>query len=434
MVFSENPNREREIGIEVFYTSTKGTGGRLKVNYEDFIVDEISIYPEKAENGKYAIAKITSTNWETNRLVRMISKNLGITRNKITFAGTKDKRAITSQLFSIEAPVEAVRALSMHQVLVEDVYASKKHITIGDLVGNAFKIKLRNTELKGEEMASNVVQTRNELEALGGFPNFFGVQRFGSIRPVTHLVGKHIVHGDFEKAVMVYIGNPNDEEDESSRIPRQRLQETMDFDTAMQEFPRTLTFERMLIGWMQRNTGDWCGAIRTLPPNLQMMFVHAYQSYLFNLILSERIRRGIPLDRPVVGDVVLPADKTGYADHDKPVPVTKFNLDLVEKSLRERKAFLSGVLFGSESKYAEGEMGEIERTIVEREGVKLEDFIVPQIQECSSKGSRRELLAPFKDLRLDCAEDSMDIAFTLGKGCYATVMLREIMKSDLLDY
>jgi tRNA pseudouridine13 synthase len=434
MVFSENQNREREIGIEVFYTSTKGTGGRLKVNYEDFIVNEISIYPEKADNGKYAIAKITSTNWETNRLVRMISKNLGITRNRITFAGTKDKRAITSQLFSIEAPVDDVKALSMHQVKVEDVYASKKHITIGDLVGNAFQIKLRHTDLKGAEMAAAVTQTRDELEAVGGFPNFFGVQRFGAIRPVTHLVGKHIVHGDFEKAVMIYIGNPNDEEEESSRIPRQRLQETMDFETAMREFPRTLTFERMLIGWVLRNPGDWSGAIRTLPPNLQMMFVHAYQSYLFNLILSERIRRGIPLDRPIVGDVVLPADKTGYADHDKPVPVTKFNLDLVEKSVRERKAFLSGVLFGSESKFAEGEMGEIERKVIETEGVKLNDFIVPQIAECNSRGSRRELLAPFKDLRLDCAEDSVDIAFTLGKGCYATVMLREFMKSDLLDY
>ena len=434
MVYSENPNREREIGIEVFYTSTKGTGGRLKLNYDDFIVDEVSIFPERTENGKYAIAKITSTNWETNRLVRMIARNLGITRNKITFAGTKDKRAVTSQLFSIEAPVEAVRALSMHQVLVEDVYPSKKHITIGDLIGNTFKIKLRNTELKGEEMATSVYQTRDELEALGGFPNFFGVQRFGSIRPVTHLVGKHIVHGDFEKAVMVYIGNPNDEEDECSRLPRQHLQETMDLETAMQEFPRTLTFERMLIGWVLRNPGDWSGAIRTLPPNLQMMFVHAYQSYLFNLILSERIRRGIALDRPIVGDVVLPADRSGYADHDKPVPVTRFNLDLVEKSVREHKAFISGVLFGSESKFAEGEMGEIERKVITTEGVQLQDFIVPQIAECNSRGSRRELIAPFKDLKLDLAEDSVDLAFTLGKGCYATVMLREFMKSDLLDY
>jgi tRNA pseudouridine13 synthase len=434
MVYSENPNRESEIGIEVFYTSTKGTGGRLKVNYEDFIVDEVSIYPEKTENGKYAIAKITSTNWETNRLVRMISKNLGITRNKITFAGTKDKRAITSQLFSIEAPVEAVQALSMHQVMVEDVYASKKHITIGDLIGNSFRIKLRNTELKGVEMATSVAQTSKDLEALGGFPNFFGVQRFGSIRPVTHLVGKHIVHGDFEKAVMMYIGNPNDEEDDSSRLPRQHLQETMDLETAMQEFPRTLTFERMLIGWLLRNPGDWSGAIRTLPPNLQMMFVHAYQSYLFNLMLSERIRKGIPLDRPIVGDVVLPADRTGYADHDKPVPVTRFNLDLAEKSMKEHKAFVSGVLFGSESKFAEGEMGEIERKVVTTEGVQLQDFIVPQIAECNSRGSRRELVSPFKDLKVQCGEDSMDMSFILGKGCYATVMLREYMKSDLLDY
>jgi tRNA pseudouridine13 synthase len=434
MVYSENPNREREIGIEVFYTSTKGTGGRLKADVADFVVNEVSIFPERTENGKYAIAKITSTNWETNRLVRMISRNLGITRNKITFAGTKDKRAITSQLFSIEAPVEAVRALSMHQVVVEDVYASKKHITIGDLIGNSFQIKLRDTALRGEEMATTVSQTCNELKALGGFPNFFGVQRFGSIRPVTHLVGKHIVHGDFEKAVMMYIGNPNDEEDECSRLPRQRLQETGDLEQAMREFPWTLTFERMLIGWVLRNPGDYSGAIRTLPPNLQMMFVHAYQSYLFNLILSERIRRGIPLDRPIVGDVVLPADRNGNADHDKPVPVTKFNLDMVEKSMRERRAFVSGVLFGSESKFAEGEMGEIERNVVTNEGVQLKDFIVPQIAECNSKGSRRELISPFKDLQLECSEDAVDIAFTLGKGCYATVMLREIMKSDLLDY
>ena len=145
----------------------------------------------------------------------------------------------------------------------------------------------------------------------------------------------------------------------------------MDLETAMRSSPGTLTFERMLIGWVLRNPGDWSGAIRTLPPNLQMMFVHAYQSYLFNLILSERIRRGIPLDRPIVGDVVLPADRSGYADHDKPVPVTKFNLDLVEKSVSEHKAFVSAVLFGSESKFAEGEMGEIERKVVTAEGVGL---------------------------------------------------------------
>ena len=188
MVYSENPNREREIGIEVFYTSTKGTGGRLKADVTDFIVNEISVYPERTENGKYAITKITSTNWETNRLVRMISKNLGITRNKITFAGTKDKRAITSQLFSIEAPVEAVQALSMHQVVVENVYASKKHITIGDLIGNSFQIRLRDTVLKGEEMAASMSQTRSELEAIGEFPNFFGVQRFG-LDPTGHTSG-----------------------------------------------------------------------------------------------------------------------------------------------------------------------------------------------------------------------------------------------------
>ena len=115
-------SREAIIGLEIFYTDTRGIGGRLKRSPEDFLVEEISSYPERVEGGKVTIAKVTAQNWEMNRLVRELSKALGISRDGIGFAGTKDKRAITSQLMSFHAPVERVMGINVHQVRVEDAY------------------------------------------------------------------------------------------------------------------------------------------------------------------------------------------------------------------------------------------------------------------------------------------------------------------------
>ena len=427
--------REARIGLEVFYSDTPGMGGRLKRSPEDFLVEEISAYPERVENGSYTIAKVTSQNWEMNRLVRELSKALGISRDRIAFAGTKDKRAITSQLMSFQAPVDLVMSVRVHQVTVEGAYPAKKALTIGDLTGNRFQIKVTEPELKGTELTASLDGTARVLREVGGFPNFFGVQRFGAVRPVTHEVGKWIIKDDFEKAIMTYAGNPVPQENEGSREARAKLEETRDFQQAIGYFPKTLTFERMVIGFLARNPGDYVGAIQVIPPNLQMMFVHAYQSYLFNRMLSERIRRGLPLNRPLVGDIVLPADRLGLPDHDHGVPVTAQNIDLVERQVRAGRAFVSGVLFGSESVLSEGVMGEIERKVIDDEGLQKKDFMVPQLHQCSSKGSRRELLARITDLRYAVTEDAVDFSFSLNKGCYATCLLREFMKKgELMDY
>lgn len=426
--------REREIGLVVYFTDTPGSGGRLKREAEDFVVEEVSKYPPEKPEGKVCVARVTATNWETNRLIRQMSKALGISRDRIGFAGTKDKRAVTSQLMSFEAPVDQVMSLRLPQVRVEDAYMARRGMTIGDLIGNDFRIRVRDTLLEGGELKASLEDTESALRTLGGFPNFFGVQRFGAVRPVTHLVGRAIVKGDLEQAVFLYIGNPHEDEDEASRAAREALQRDRDYAAALRDFPKKLTFERMVIGFLERNPGDFAGAICVLPPNLQMMFVHAYQSYLFNLILSERMRRGIPLNAPVVGDVVLPADKDGNPDHDKQVPVTRTNLDLVERQVRDRRAFVSATLFGSDSVLAEGEMGEIERKVIESEGLEPGDFLIPAIPHCSSRGSRRELVCQYRDLRISLGEREYTASFFLGKGCYATVLLREFMKSDLMAY
>jgi tRNA pseudouridine13 synthase len=426
--------REKELGIEVFFTDTPGVGGKLRKDPEDFVVEEISDFPEKDENGRYTIAKVTSINWEMNRLVRQLAKSLRISRNKIGFAGTKDKRAVTTQLMSFEAPIENVTSLYIHQVAITDAYRARKPITIGDLIGNFFKIRIRECLYHDEELAKILKETLTILERSGGFPNFFGIQRFGAIRPITHHVGKYIIKRDFERAVMTYVANPTDYESEEVREARQNLEETRDFETALRVFPKKLLFERTVISHLVKHPEDYAGAIRSLPGNLQMMFVHAYQSYLFNKILSERIRREFPLNRPTVGDIILPADAKGLPDHDHYVLVTEENIDLAEKRVAEDKAFVSGVLFGSESEFAEGEMGAIEREIIENEGITKKDFVVPELPQCSSRGSRRELLARMKNLTYFVENDEVLISFSLDRGCYATALLREIMKADVISY
>jgi tRNA pseudouridine13 synthase len=425
---------EETIGISVFLTDTPGIGGRLRKEPEDFIVDEISNELERVERGKYTAARIRSRNWETNRLVRQLARKLRISRRKIRFAGTKDKRAITTQLFQFDVLAEMVDSLSMADVEVLDVFQTDERLDIGDLYGNEFIVGVRDLEMPIDEAYDVSFETGSKIIEIGGFPNFFGVQRFGVIRPVTHLVGKHIIKGDFEEAVMTYVGNPIEGEHEDAFEARKALQEDRDYAKALVNFPEKLSFEKALLNHLVKNPDDFVGALGQLPENLLLMFVHAYQSYLFNKMLSLRMKEDIPLDIPTVGDLILPLNKYGLPDHNNSIPVRERNLEKVTDQAKRKRAFVSAVLFGTKSELAKGDMGEIEKKVIDEEGVENRDFFVGQMSRLSSKGMRREILAPMDEIEIHKTEDSVLFDFRLNKGCYATSLLREFMKADPTSY
>lgn len=426
--------RESELGLEVFLTEDiQGTGGKLRKTPEDFVVDEISVLLPASQDGRFVIAKVWHRNWEANRLVRRLGSNLRVGRSKVGFAGTKDGRSIATQLMSFDAPIEAVRSLAIPDVKILDAYLARRMITIGDLIGNRFQIGVADVDTN-RDLRGICQAVRSRLDEAGGFPNFFGVQRFGSVRPITHLIGKDLIRGDFEGAVMRYVANPMEEEDSEVNDARRTLEQTRDFERALREFPMKLTFERTMIEYLRDKQGDYLGALRALPKNLLMMFVHAYQSYLFNRILSERIRRNISISEPVEGDLVLPLNKMSLPDHDNPIAVSKDNLDKAIRNAREGKAFVSGLLYGTDSTFASGPMGEIERHIIESEKIDRLDFQIVGLREASSKGTRRELLAQCKDLMIDLGKGGITFSFVLNKGCYATSLLREFMKADISQY
>src|SRR5437667_466447 len=422
---------ERDVGIEGYLTSTPGVGGTAKASADEFIVEEVSARRPKSAGGPYAIATIRVRNWETNRLVREFARALHISRRRIGFAGTKDKRALTTRLFSFEnVPVETLSSLRMKDLEVLDAYPSDRPLEIGDLTGNRFRVLVRGLAVPAEKAEVVVAETARQLRIRGGFANFFGVQRFGSVRPITHVVGRHIVRGEFREAVEAYVANPLEGEDHESYEVRSALRDTGDVRQALRSYPRAYGFEKAILNRLATRPEDFVGALRALPFNLQMMFVHGYQSFLFNRILSERIRRGLPIHEPVAGDLVLPADLRGLPDRSRTIEVTCDNLERASKRCREGKAWVSGILYGSEPEWAGGEPGQIEKAVVASEGIRPEDFIIPEIPRISSKGTRREILAPMRDLVARLEGGNLSLAFELTRGSYATSLVREFTKSE----
>jgi tRNA pseudouridine13 synthase len=425
---------EKKIGIKIFLTQKPGLGGKLRVKPEDFLVKEISILPPEKKGGKFTIAEITCTSWETNLLIRELSDRLHISKQRINFAGTKDKRAKTTQAMSFfNVPLEKIKDIKIKNVELKNVYQSDKPIKLGSLNGNYFEIILRG--IKQNLTSKQVLEIASVIKDNGGFPNFFGIQRFGIIRPITHIVGKHIVNGDFEKAAMTYIANPIKGEDEETFNLRSNLEKTRDFSQALKIYPNRLSFEKAILNKLVVNPDDFVGGLKELPKNLLTMFVYAYQSYLFNCILSMRLAKGLPLNQAVEGDVVLAFRKGAFDE--LPIPVTKNNIDKVNFQISKGKAAVSTVLFGYDSVFSEGEMGEIEQKVIESENFNPRDFIIPEIPFISSSGSRRSIVGFVTDFDFKIIDDNISsgkkalfLKFQLEKGSYATSLLREFMKAD----
>jgi tRNA pseudouridine13 synthase len=430
---------EQNVGIETFFSKAEGIGGKLRTIPEDFKVRERFTDHEEKKEGLFTIAQITSKNWETNALVRTLSKNLKISRNRIHFAGTKDKRSVSTQLFSFyNIPVEKIQQLAVKDVFISDVYISDKKTFLGDLIGNHFDICIRN--ISKAITSQTISQLIVPIREVNGFPNFFGIQRFGIIRPITHLVGKKIVKAQFEEAVMTYLTFLDDHEDSSAYKARKTLAETHDFKQAFHRFPSYLTYEKALLNHLQKHPDDFVGSLKTLPKNLITMFVYAYQSYLFNRILSQRIKKKLPIHQAIEGDIIV--EKHGGNPTERYFHVNGVNIEKVNKQIGKGKADVSCVLVGFHSEFARGMMGEIEHTIFEKESIDKRDFIIPLLPIASSEGLRRSIFAPLTNLSYEINDDLfhankqvLHLRFDLQKGCYATSFLREIMKAnDIRDY
>ncbi|HXY86883.1 MAG TPA: tRNA pseudouridine(13) synthase TruD [Candidatus Acidoferrales bacterium] len=420
------PDADVKAGMEVYLTRFRGLGGKIRQNVEDFKVDEV--YDTKfSVMGKYAIVKVTKVNAETHHVVRDLSRRLGISQKRISWAGTKDKRAVTTQRMSIYN-VELKEPLAIPNVIVEPIGRADKPVALGDLRGNDFSMTIRCIEGPIEDVQARILAAVEEIHGEGGVPNFFGIQRFGSIRPVNQLVGKALLSGDMEGAVMTYMAMPFPDEPEAVKEARKFVWDTHNFKEGLKLLPLRLRYERAMMSHLIQSPGDYDGALNVLSINLQRLFVHAYQSYLFNRMLSMRIKRELPLSRGVDGDFV------SLNEEKKLRTVVPKNIERINGMISEGRAFIQMPVPGYDTLISDGTIGEIEREVLESEGIAFDQFKLECCPRLRSKGVMRNVVLPTK-IEFNVSNDDVNIGFTkvelrfyLQKGSYATSVLREIMK------
>lgn len=373
-----------------YYSDTPGIRGELKEQVNDFVVKELASHD--TGEGDHVIVRLRKQNMTTLEAIGKLSNMLHISRDRIGYAGNKDKRAVTEQYISIQGVSEE----DVNQIFTDEfdleVVGKNGHIGLGNLDANRFEIVVRDLGLPIEDVRNRTLKIVNELD--GKFPNYFGNQRFGSARPITHQVGRHILRGEYEEAVWTYIAKPYDTEYKSIRKTREELWETRDPEDAAENFPENYRYEKTLLYHLTKNEEDYKGAIKRLPEGLQELFIHAYQSWIFNRVLSRLL-------------------EDGWFDPEYEIPLVGFKTDL--KDNRPENMI---------------------QEILEEEGVSQEDFRLQEFPELRSEGSFRRAFADFRNFEilgideddLNMTQNKMTVKFDLPKGCYATVLLREVMK------
>ena len=268
-------------------------------------------------------------------IISYLSRVLKVKPKDFQFAGTKDRRAGTSQRVSVRR-LRAERLAGCNKALfgsrIGNFKYEKQGLELGENDGNQFIITLRDCHFGGTTGLDLVDRVKLGHEIVGkavehiqahGFINYYGLQRFGSFGIGTDEVGKKILVEDFKGAVDAIL-NYNEESlnaalstdtsmlrDKISRDDLDRahaiyiFRQSRNGKAALEKMPKKFTGETAIIRHLTtRDHGvDYIGALLNINRGLRTMYVHAYQSLVWNTAASERwARYG---DRVVKGDLVI---------------------------------------------------------------------------------------------------------------------------------
>jgi len=395
-----------------------GVGGTIKDRPEDFIVEEIPLY-ECSGAGTHIYALIEKRGLATLDALLKISKALGIARRNIGYAGLKDARAVTRQWISIEhIDPDRLTHLQLAGIEVCQIKRHANKIKMGHLAGNRFVIRIRNLEVPAEQAEKRTAEAM-EILARRGAPNYFGPQRFGS-RMDNQLLGDSIIHRNAERFIDIFLGRP-DPVEQSIIYAARSLYEQGKYPEAHQAWPKHYHDQRRALRVLMKNPENKAHAFNVIDKNHKRFFVSAFQSELFNQVVSARMP---DIDKLLLGDMAYKHDNGAC-----------FRVEDPEAEQPRSDAFEispTGPLYGYRTTEATGPAGEIETSVLAPTQLEREDF--RRMSYYRVKGTRRPLRFQPKNIDIRQGADDhgpyLQLEFALNPGCYATTLIREITKPN----
>ena len=384
---------ELAVGIENYGTSGEPCRGRAKSIADDFRVEEVMStdgLSTERKPGYFPLYKVEKRSIDTMHMAREMSVDL---KSRVSYGGLKDSKAAAVQYVTPTSTRSAVPAN-----VVRDRFSATligyipRPLSRASVLGNRFEVILREC---CEDVGSRVTEAM-ECAKGGRVPNYYGHQRFGVNGPGTHRIGKAIVRREFEAAVKVLLEGCAD----GSPLPRGK------------------DVESMVVRELERHPGEWVRALRAVPLRLRRLYVQAYQSFVFNRTLSRAMAKGLDISAVQEGDNWAEASEDGLliskarGVREKPTGDAVPMVQIVGYAHRDYGSRFDSCL----------------TEVLESEGVSASQFYVQEMQEVSCEGAFRRPHLAVADASWSIDEGAVSLKFTLSRGEYATVLLREILK------
>ncbi|RCV14140.1 hypothetical protein SETIT_2G402100v2 [Setaria italica] len=355
--------------------------------------------------GKFLRFHLYKENRDTQEALGVIGKMLGVQPRSFGFAGTKDKRAVTTQqvtLFKVHASRLVALNSKLAGIRVGDFSYVNEGLALGQLRGNRFAITLRNVVAESDDVIKAAVDGLSK----NGFINYYGLQRFGSGSVPGHFVGVALLRGEWRHAVSLILGT------------RVHYKGHGDIDAALSGIPRYLTMERAMLQRLKKYPGNYLQALMAIPKTLRLMYVHSYQSYLWNHAASMRVEK-YGISQVVEGDLVYrkgcslgeaaTVDTFDNDDSNTNSPEMEISCEtLPEEVIQSVKIVDSEDLLntaytfedvvlplpGSETLFPGNEVAEIYHEIAKKDGISLVESVhgIKDFSITSMKGGYRRLL------------------------------------------
>ncbi|TVY17982.1 Multisubstrate pseudouridine synthase 7 [Lachnellula arida] len=285
--------------------------------------------------GQHLHFTLEKKNKDTMEVLGYLARMMKMKPKEFAFAGTKDRRAVTVQRVSVfrkHAKELARYNSSLRDARIGNFEYKKNRLELGELGGNQFTITLRDCQFPNEagldeearlELGRTLVGDAVKYLQANGFINYFGLQRFGTFGIGTHQIGMKILKEDFEGAVWDILSYtdetlrmglyPEEHPEPLNRTNRDDVDRALAINSfkkggraqdALRRLPKKFHGEASLIQALTgHHKSDFAGALLQITRGLRTMYVHAYQSYIWNMAAS--IRWAKYGTKVIAGDLVL---------------------------------------------------------------------------------------------------------------------------------
>jgi tRNA pseudouridine13 synthase len=384
---------------------------KLKQQPEDFRVEELTD-ATAGDNGEFAFYRLEKTGWTTLDALAAIRRRWQIDFRRLSYGGLKDRHAVTAQHLTIAGGPK--RNLNHERVALTYLGQRAEPFTAHDIRANRFRVVLRAMTAPAVARAETAL---GEVAA-AGVPNYFDDQRFGSVGEKGEFVAREMVFGRFERALWLALAAPYEFDRADAKREKATLRDLWgNWAECQARLPKG--HARSLVSYLAPHPTDFKGAVARLRPELQGLYLSAYQSYLWNRMLAVWLTNA--LGAANLTDVEL---KLGRV----PVPVR------VPDVLRATWDPLTLPLPSARVKPEAGAPWlPVVEEVLKSEGLTLPELRIKGMQQpFFSKGDRPACVRPAnlshatEPDELNRGRVKLVLQFDLPKGSYATMLVKRI--------